>query len=117
MSCCSSTSGDKTCPARMQDGRMFTDYRPRCMINTELMSGLDKDMVKSSYESRMYLQNNAEEIMEQQRNLAFDKVRCTRPQEDIGTMLPEQYTVKCDAVSCQRTQSAPNGLGDGRQYF
>ena len=114
---CSSSSGDKTCPARMNDGRMFTDYRPKCIVNNDMLSDLqDKNIINSSYESRMYLQNNAEKIIEQQRNIALDKVRCTRPPQDVGTMLPEKYVVKCDNVSCERKLINPNGLGDGRYY-
>lgn len=118
MSCCSSSGEDKFCASRMNDGRMFTDYRPKCMANNDMMSNLnDKNIVVSSYESRMYLQQNAEKIMQEQKNIALDKVRCTRPHEDVGTMLPERYTVKCDNVSCQRAESNPSGLGDGRNFF
>lgn len=118
MSCCSSSSEDKLCPSRMNDGRMFTDYRPKCMVNNAMMVNLrEKEIIASSYESRMYLQQNAEKIMQQQKDIALEKVRCTRPHEDVGTMLPEEYTVKCDSVSCERVRTNPSGLGDGRAYF
>lgn len=97
---------------------MFTDYRPKCMANNDMLANLrDKDIVVSSYESRMYLQQNAEKIMEEQKNVALGRVMCNRPHEDVGTMLPEQYVVKCDTVSCQRAKADGNGLGDGRSYF
>jgi hypothetical protein len=119
MSCCSSTN-DKTCPSRMNDGRTFTDYRPKCMSNSEFMSDLQsKSIVASSYESRLYLQHNAEKIMEQQRNAAIDKMicgPCARPFTDPGTMQPEKYVVRCDTVTCSRQETAPGGLGDGRDY-
>ena len=60
-----SSVNNSGCPLKMSDGRPFTDYRPRCAINADLMTDLDKNnMIKSSYESRMYLQHNAEKIIE-----------------------------------------------------
>ena len=109
------------CPARMADGRAFTDYRPRCAVNAELMSFVtNAGMVQSSYESRMYLQRNADKVMDVQRNTAIGNLApcapCKRPLTDAGTMLPERYVVKCDAVSCSRVEANPTGLGDGRAY-
>lgn len=116
MSCCTS-QGDKMCPSRMNDGRVFTDYRPKCMINQDLMQNLSQqNIVSSSYESRMYLQNNAEQIMEEQKRNAYEKLKCSRPLTDVGTMLPERYVVRCNGVSCQKTEVNPDGLGDGRNY-
>ena len=31
-----------TCPLRMSDGRSMTDYRPKCIVNYELMETMDK---------------------------------------------------------------------------
>ncbi len=40
------------CPIKMADGRAFTDYRPRCMVNSELLSDVyNNSMVRTSYES------------------------------------------------------------------
>ena len=120
MSCCD-TSGKYPCPNKMADGRSFTDYRPRCNINYDLMQDLTKNnIINSSYESRLYLQQNAEKIMESNRVNATNNLApcapCTRPLSDNGTMLPERYIVKCDAVSCKRQEIDVNGLGDGRNY-
>ena len=53
------------CPLRMSDGRSITDYRPKCIVNYELMEHIsEKNLVRSSYETRMYLQSNADTIME-----------------------------------------------------
>jgi len=115
---CSSESPKPLCPARMSDGRTFTDYRPRCAVNSELLGALKNP--KSSFESRMYLQQNAETVMELGRQRAIDVMApcapCTRPFSDPGTMLPERYVVKCDEVTCSRTEVNPQGLGDGRSY-
>lgn len=109
------------CPSRMNDGRSFTDYRPRCIVNAELLAAVDRaKMTLSSYESRMYLQQNADKVMEEERKKAVDRLipcaPCKRALNDPGTMLPERYVVRCDGVSCSRTEVNPNGLGDGRSY-
>lgn len=105
-----------TCPSRMNDGRAFTDYRPRCVVNADLLGSIQG--VKSSYESRMYLQTNAAKVMEQDRKRAIERLTpcapCKRPTTESGTMLPERYVVKCDNVTCTRTEVNPSGLGDGR---
>ncbi len=114
-----SSTNDNICPMRMNDGRAFTDYRPRCIINNDLMSQLtQKNVINSSYESRMYLQRNADEIMEQQKREAEAKVSCVVQANSVkvNTMLPERYVVHCDTVSCQRKETNPDGLGDGRSY-
>lgn len=105
----------------MSDGRAFTDYRPRCAVNAELMTlvGANK-MVQSSYESRMYLQQNAERFMEMERQKAIDRMvpcaPCARPFTDPGTELPARYVVRCDGVTCSREEVNPQGLGDTRKY-
>jgi hypothetical protein len=124
MSCksgCDAPSKDITCAARMSDGRAFTDYRPRCAVNAELLSKVEKaNMTRSAYESRMYLQSHSESLMTENYQWAVNNLipcaPCARPFSDPGTMLPEQYVVRCDAVSCTRTPTNPDGLGDGRQY-
>lgn len=120
MSCegCESDSY-QLCPSKMYSN--FTDYRPRCVVNSELLGKLSSSkMIESSYESRMYLQQNALVLMEEERKKAEEKLSpcapCKRPLTDVGTMLPERYVVRCDAVSCSRIEVDKAGLGDGRSY-
>lgn len=122
MSCkegCDVPKETEMCPSRMSDGRAFTDYRPRCIVNAELLTQLNTG-VQSSYDSRMYLQTNAEAFMEKERQKAANSLipcnPCKRSINDSGTMLPERYVVRCDGVSCTRTEVNPQGLGDGRAY-
>lgn len=119
MSCCSSIDGNQ-CPTKMSDGRLFTDYRTKCMVSNDLTNQLkDNTITVSSYESRLYLQRNAEKLMAQYAQDAANNLMCgpcTRPFTDPGTMLPEKYVIKCDKVSCSRSETNPIGLGDGRQY-
>lgn len=121
MSCCNTKEPLAHCPSKMHDGRAFTDYRPRCAVNAELLQELTrKQMMLSSYESRIYLQNNADYEMDKQRQRAFERLApcapCKRPHSDDGTMHPNRYVVRCDAVSCTRSEVNPMGLGDGRNY-
>jgi hypothetical protein len=124
MSSCKTCDGNAPvvqCPTRMADGRAFTDYRPRCVVNAELMQALHQNkMVQSSYESRLFLQHNADQWIEQERSRALQNLipcaPCKRPFSDPGTMLPERYVVRCDGVSCSRSEVNPLGVGDGRLY-
>jgi len=105
----------------MSDGRAFTDYRPRCAVNAELLTKVGKaNMMQSSYESRMYLQSHSDTLMTENYQWAVNNLipcaPCARPFTDPSTMAPENYVVKCDAVTCTRTQTNPDGIGDGRQY-
>jgi len=121
MSSCSSCTqkGDIPCPSRMADGRAFTDYRPRCAVNAELVQAIG-GKTASAYESRMFLQRNANKWMDSERVKSVERLSpcapCKRPTSDPGTMLPSRYVVRCDAVTCSREEVNPAGLGDGRMY-
>jgi hypothetical protein len=120
MSCCPANQ-IPICPSKMSDGRLFTDYRPRCNINADLLNDLTaNNIIQSSYESRLYLQKNANKIMENNLKNAINNLMpcklCDEKLNEVGTMLPERYVVKCDAVSCRREEINPDGLGDGRNY-
>lgn len=113
---CSRTSSNKhfDCPPRMADGRLFTDYRPRCDVNFIRGDGVPRD----SYEYRQFLMNNADGLMAAWRGDAYAGARCGPcvPPYNVGTMLPEQNRVKCDAKTCTTGDAVPFGLGQGRDY-
>ena len=120
-SCASVNQKAPICPLRQNGAIPFTDFRPRCAVNAELVSLLENNnMLNSSYEARMFLQHNADKLMEMNRNRAMERlapcVPCKRPFEEDGTMNPERYVVRCTPVSCQRVEVNPNGVGDGRVY-
>lgn len=104
----------------MADGRSFTDYRPRCAVNAELIQAIGGKRA-SAHESRMFLQRNASKWMDSERVKSVERmapcVPCKRPTSDPGTMLPQRYVVRCDNVSCTRQEVNPTGLGDGRAYM
>lgn len=112
---CERTSQNKhwDCPPRMADGRLFTDYRPRCDINLEHSAPM-----AGTHEYRQHLIRNAADVIAAHRQSAFKAAYsgpCVQP-FDKGTMLPEADAFKCDAVSCRRVSVSKDGLGTGRDY-
>jgi hypothetical protein len=106
-----------TCPPRMADGRIFTDYRPKCISNTSLHE-VQGSMPPNSYEYRQYLINNGEDIMNKNRQAIYNEYVCRPCMEPFnqGTMLPEQRMTKCDGNKCSFYTTDATGLGTGRNY-
>jgi hypothetical protein len=104
------------CPPKMADGRMFTDYRPRCIANMAQLQTPNQTF--SSYEYRQYMVKNATVIMKQNRQNAYTANQCGPCMEPYneGTMLNEQSTVKCDAQKCTLYGKDAGGIGTGREY-
>lgn len=102
------------CPPKMSDGRLYTDYRPRCDIQLENMQPMS-----SSLQHREFLIHNADHLISKHRMDAFDRTSCgpcVEPYYD-GTMLHETDVVRCDKVACARiANDKPFGLGSGRDY-
>ena len=75
MNNCNKTSNNKyfDCPARMDDGRTFTDYRSSSQVDDMIRYS---NNVMSSYEYRQFLINNADNIMNINNQYIFDKVGC-----------------------------------------
>ena len=118
MSCqsCTKLSNNKyaDCPALMADGRQFTDYRPRCLVNADLMG--DKTM--NTYEYRQHLIKNAESLMKHNYDQAYKHNYCgpcTNPYS-LGNAVPEAEQTQCDANVCRTVTVNPNGVGRGRLY-
>jgi hypothetical protein len=119
-SACTRASENKhfDCPPRMADGRLFTDYRPRCDINYNLEGQTQKVFGMNSYAYRQYLINNAQQVMNSQRASTYSAAVCGPCVEpyDQGTAAPEQSVVKCDAQTCVMSTVDPRGIGVGRDY-
>lgn len=109
-------ASQEPCMFRMNDGRSFTDYRPRCMVqqNINHMTSKKNSVQNNSYDTRMYLMKNAETMMESNRNhLPCATKACT----STHITPPDKNTVKCDANSCTSTPTGlPGGIGTGRMY-
>ena len=96
-------------PARMNDGRQFTDYRPNCYMNNELGQNM------GSWQYRHYLTNNAAEIHDKFMKEEEQKNACTTC---TGAPIPDVKTVvDCTHQNtCYYNMKDPTGLGQGRNY-
>ncbi len=61
------------CPAIMDDGRAFTDYRSSCFMNNMLKV---KNNIRNSYEYRQFLIRNGEQVMNDIRLYNIKKSSC-----------------------------------------
>ena len=104
---------------RMSDGRNFTDYNTRCGQLQQLRQQAD---IKSNYDLRMFMMNNAEKLMDQSRMASMQVNDCSPCYVNggNGTMLPEQSLVECNDRVCHvlpnPRDTAKDGLGQGRKY-
>jgi hypothetical protein len=123
MSCCSAKYDNKLCPLRMSDGRSMTNYEPRCIRNAGLNQLLDENnMKKSSYEQRLFLQNNYEKIVEMERKKVLDYLNPCIPckegelMNEINKELDNKYYIYCDNVSCMAKGTNEAGLGTTKNF-
>jgi hypothetical protein len=72
---CNATSNNKyfDCPARMDDGRVFTDYRPSSDVENMIQIS---NKIKSSYDYRQFLVHNANNLMNINSQYTKSKVGC-----------------------------------------
>lgn len=111
---CFKTSNNKYfgCPPRMSDGRNFTDYRGNCYVNNLVRAN---NNTFNSFQYRMFLTRNANDMMQMNRANACQKNCCgpCKKPYDIGTMLPEQTKYSCNKGNCNQEIVNPDGLGLG----
>ena len=107
MNNCNKTSNNKyfDCPARMDDGRTFTDYRPSSSVDDMIRYS---NNVMGSYEYRQFLIHNANNIMNVNMQYTSDKVsmnKCNAPEIPMNAVcdINKQYS-KC-------SQTNINGIG------
>jgi hypothetical protein len=89
----------------MADGRLFTDYRPRCDANSEFQAPMS-----GSHEYRQHLITNGSALMDRDRAAAAASASCMPCLTGFGTMAPEADRVVCDKVSCARV-AVPGAKG------
>ena len=101
--------------SRMQDGRSFTDYRPRCTVQYQIKN----TNKQNSHDMRMYLQHNADALMKLNESIVVNNNVCpdSISKDSVGTMLPEKHMVKCNNRTCNFENDVNMyGLGTGRIY-
>ena len=110
----SSTKNDAPCFMKMHDGRMFTDYRPRCTTQFELTK-----QGATSFEQRQELIHTAKDLIARNASTAAAGTHCGGCKftpKDVGTMLPEKRMQQCNSRTCSVSPNDPKGLGLGRNY-
>ena len=95
-------------PARMADGRIMTDYRPRCH-----QYSVSAAMTWGDSESRARMTHGAMELMEIARQTNNRKIL---PTSCVDTMVPELYKRVCTWRGCKTIPGNYAGIGTGRIY-
>jgi len=94
-------------PARMADGRMFTDYRQNCILNNNLSEG------KGSWEYRNHLTTNGEQLRQSFIKKQEELTICTTCSDN--TVLPVKTILNCNSEGCNYQMNDPSGLGQDRR--
>ena len=95
-------------PARMADGRQFTDYRQNCLVNNEISKGM------SSWEYRNFLTQNAGKIHQALIEQAKSANECKSCSDN--TLLEVKNVINCGPTGCTYNIKDPNGIGFGVDY-
>lgn len=112
---CSRTSDNRhfDCPAKMADGRLFTDYRPRCAFVATQARGMAP---VSNHAARQLMIRGADALIAKDRKEAKSRAACGPPcARDPGTVPPPEMLQKCDTRACAflpaRNPPPPHGHG------
>ena len=90
-------------PARMADGRIFTDYRQNCIMNNELSTNMN------SFDYRYFLTQNGMKIQSDSYAKLEGEVKCDSC--NYQTVLPVKNVQNCNNGVCNISLNDPNGLG------
>lgn len=98
-------------PARMSDGRLFTDYRGNCTT----LSPLSSDTWADFDRKQSMVKDGSHQIMADRR-IAFARAASV---DCVDTMLPEtaKRVYRWDSVALAPTAAGPYGLGVGTMYL
>jgi hypothetical protein len=95
---------------RMEDGRLFTDYRPRCLQYPLKVTG-----VWGEHDGRQQMIQKTDSLMEEARNMLQGKVAPVKG-SCVDTMVPELYKRICTWKGCETVPGHYAGIGTGRVY-
>ena len=95
-------------PARMQDGRLFTDYRSNCKLLPEDME------VGGSFEDKERLQRDGPRRIQADRDRTSNHAISTGC---VDTMVPETSKRSCSWNGCVTLPTYDVGIGQGRLYL
>ena len=89
-------------PARMSDGRQFTDFRANCIMNNEFSAKMN------SWEYRYFLTNNAHTVASGNTQLMESVTAYNGP---TTPEVPTQTIQNCTDGFCRYEQTNPTGIG------
>jgi len=95
---------------RMHDGRLFTDYRPRCLQYPLKATG-----VFGEHDGRQKMIQKTDTLIDEARNLLQRKVSPVSG-SCVDTMVPELYKRVCTWRGCETVSGHYAGIGTGRIY-
>ena len=95
---------------RMHDGRLFTDYRPRCLQYPLKVTG-----VWGEHDGRQKMIQATDSLMDEARTLLQRKVAPVKG-SCVDTMVPELYKRVCTWRGCETVPGHYAGIGTGRVY-
>ena len=93
-------------PARMADGRQFTDYRSNCILNNNISKQ------RSTWEYRDFLTKNAIQLQSTFVQDLEQKMKCNKCTDN--TVLPVATVQNCNPEGCVMAVQNPQGLGTDR---
>lgn len=104
-------SKNQNAPTRMEDGRMFTDYRPRCA-----QYPIKLNAQWGEHDGRQNMIHGGDVLMEEARNVLQKKATPVSG-SCIDTMVPELYKRVCTWRGCETIPGHYAGIGTGRVYI
>tara|TARA_X000000950_G_C13835790_1_gene628129 strand:- start:882 stop:1202 length:321 start_codon:yes stop_codon:yes gene_type:complete len=93
-------------PARMSDGRQFTDFRSNCIMNNNV------SMKSTSWLLRQDLIQNAISYMDNNTAIVENKNKCTSCFDN--TVLPIKNYQQCQPTGCTYSENTGYGIGYDR---
>ena len=88
-------------PARMSDGRQFTEYKSNCILNS--------DNTKTSVQYKNYLVNNATSIITSTNNHLKTLMECSNCSD--YSIIPPQLSINCNKDNCLYDVINKDGVG------
>lgn len=104
---CDQASNNKyfNCPAIMNDGRIFTDYRQAYVINDQLKLNNKK---LDNYSYRQFLINNGDNLMKANNEYINNKAGCP---SCVPIEVPDKIVCTTNSVNSLCTMNDKNGVG------
>ena len=94
-------------PARMSDGRQFTDYRPNCLINTP-------NNIMNSHQYKQQLIHNTDNILTNEDMVYNTLMGCNKCSD--YNIVPPNLKLTCNKDNCNTFVNNNHGLGTQIDY-